>query len=132
MNFFLFAELNIIIISLLCFYIYSSNVIKKTHCNMFLVINVVLLALILETSSVINFYLLFELVNITVYAFIGINSFSFKNFKSNIIYFLVGFLGSLIFLIAIFLKTQNYYSLIGDFLIVISLIIKIGGFPFSN
>ena len=85
----------------------------------------------MEVSSITSFYLIFELINIIIYVFIGVNSFNTQNFKSNIIYFLVGFISSLVFLLGLYYKLNNNWDFYGDILVTLALFLKIGAFPFS-
>ena len=133
MSFLLIPYVNIVLLSLVAAYIYISIPVKTTHWISILCINMILLIMLFETNSIIYFYLIFELINILTYSFISIQSYNIQNFKSNIIYFLVGFVGSLLFLYGLYFKMSlTSSSIFGDLMIVLALVLKVGAFPFPS
>ena len=97
--------------------------------------------LLLTSKDLINFYFVFEIINILIYILLNINTKFIKTYKANIIYLLVGFGSSLLFLIGIlfiFINQTNLYinqysimSLIGFICINTALFIKLGIFPYQ-
>lgn len=86
------------------------------------------------TQNIVYFFILTEILSITIYILLGFNSLKFNNYKSNIIYFLIGFVSSLLFLLCIILI--NYpesiaLNIIGYILGNLSILIKLGVFPVS-
>ncbi len=90
------------------------------------------------------FYIFFEIINISIYSLLGLNSKLFLNFKACLIYYLVGFVSSILFLLGLYLEQYNIISSqnnlilnidnsysFGLWFIWFSLLIKLGSFPFS-
>ena len=93
-----------------------------------------LILILTKVNSLLYFYLIFELVNILAYSFVGFQSYNARNYESSVIFFLIGFIGSLVFLIGLYLKysvTIPMFDTYADSLIFLAMFLKIGSFPFS-
>lgn len=126
------SELNFLIISLIVMYIYLSQIVKITYWGLFIILNTALMISLGQSTTIFTFYIIFELVNIVTYILLGLNNLRLNNLKANIIYFLVGFTGSIILLYGIYAIFNPILSnYIGFSFVFIALILKIGAFPFS-
>ena len=70
----------------------------------FLVANFIIMYVILEVKTLLVFYISFEILNILTYSIIGLNTVKIINFKASILYYLVGFLSSVIFILGVLFK----------------------------
>lgn len=87
--------------------------------------------MVIESLSLINFYILIEILNIITYTFIGFNSYKYLNFRSNILYYLIGFISSVLFLTGVYFYYCFGLSEISSIFIWTGLMVKMGSFPFS-
>ena len=127
------SEFNLLMLAFITMYFYLSQIVKITQWGLLVTISILLIISLAQTTNIFTFYLIFELFNILVYILIGFNSVKLNDFKASIIYFLVGFMGSITLLYGIYVIFNPILSnQIGFSLIFIALLLKIGAFPFSH
>lgn len=97
-------EFLVLFFSLVTAYLYSTKLMQITNWYIYLVFNTILIFLLIESKSLLTLYLLFELISIVIYSFIGTEAAFYLNLRANVTYFLIGFLGSLSFLFGVYLK----------------------------
>ena len=88
---------------------------------------------VIESSELVTFYLVFETINILIYSLLGVNTQNSSNLYASIVYFMVGFLGSIFFLMGLYFKLQILnIGWLGDWFLFFGLVLKLGAFPFSS
>ena len=127
----LILQFNILILSIvvnsiiLMLYKYNKQL---TKCIIIINLITFLMLLICEQINLIFFYMLYEIINILIYSLLGLNSPKLLYFKGSVIYFLMGFFGSILFISGIICNiTSNVF--ISECLILLSLFMKFGSFP---
>ena len=101
----------------------------KKFLLVFLSYSFLLLCSLITINNIIYLYLMFKLLNISIYIVLIHYSNNPINFKSVVNYYFLSFISSILFLFSIYNFSENIISI---YLINISLLLKLGIYPFSN
>lgn len=121
--------MNILLVSLLIvgfLYLYSLHFVTSFYNNLlallFTIYTIFTFIALVSIKDLYYFYLLYKLLNICSYMVIIKFSSNPNNFKSSIYYYFIGFVSSLLFIIALYDITNSFISI---YLINVSILFKL-------
>jgi hypothetical protein len=122
-----YSQYNTILLCVLLIFIYVTLFNEGGYIINFLILFIFFSINAMQSRDFVSLYISYEFSVILIYLILGLNSKYYLNFKATMIYYLISFISSLISLCGLFMVTNSELTALIFF---ISLIIKLGSFPF--